>query len=210
MQLSFSNSSHIVTRKLAKLVQKKSSNLAVSADINNSKELLRFIEDVADTIVILKIHVDIISDFTPDLTRKLRKLAEEADFLIFEDRKFSDIGSTVRHQVSDGIYRIADWADIINAHMLPGPGIIKGLQEGCYGKNIGLLLLAQMSSQGNLFNQRYTQTVVQHALNNKKFVMGFIAQEKLIHNEDFVTMTPGISLSNTTDQFDQNYCQLFI
>lgn len=205
MQLSFANSGHVVTRKLAKLIQQKSSNLAVSADITSAGALLKFAENVADTIVILKTHIDIVSDFTPALTKSLRKLADQAGFLIFEDRKFADIGNTVCHQLSDGIYRIAEWADIINAHMLPGPGIIEGLKKGCYGRDMGLLLLAQMSSQGNLFSPEYTQCVVKHALNHKEFVMGFIAQEKLADDKDLVTMTPGVNLGTDTDQLGQKY-----
>ena len=205
MRLFFENSSHPVTRKLAKLIQEKSSNLAVSADMNSAKALLKFAESIADNIVVLKTHIDIVTDFSPTLTKNLRKLADQAGFLIFEDRKFADIGNTVCHQVQYGIYRIAEWADIINAHMLPGPGIIDGLKKGCCERDMGLLLLAQMSTQHHLFSAEYTQNVVNHALNHKDFVMGFIAQEKLTDDKDLITMTPGVSIVHNTDQLGQHY-----
>jgi uridine monophosphate synthetase len=196
---------HPVLKKLYQIMHKKSSNLAVSADVTDPNKLIELVEQVAEHICVLKTHMDIVENFTPQLTTKLRQLADKHNFLIFEDRKFADIGNTVLHQVRDGVYRIAQWADIINAHALPGEGIVAGLREGCKERDIGLLMLAQMSSKGNLFSEEYTKQTVAMAQANQDFVMGFIAQEKLVDDVSLVTMTPGVQMQASGDDLGQNY-----
>ncbi len=198
--------SHPVLKKLYQTMLLKSSNLAVSVDVVVPEKLIVLVEQVAEHICVLKTHMDIVENFTPELTIKLRQLADEHNFLIFEDRKFADIGNTVLHQVRDGVYRITQWADIINAHALPGEGIIAGLREGCKGRDIGLLMLAQMSSKGNLFSEQYIKQTVEMAEANQNFVIGFIAQEKLVDDDvNLVTMTPGVQMQVSGDDLGQNY-----
>lgn len=40
----------------------------------------------------LQTHIDIVSDFDDDLVEQLKALSVKHDFLIWEDRKFADIG----------------------------------------------------------------------------------------------------------------------
>ena len=186
--------------KLLRLMDEKKSNLCLSADVTEASELLHLAETLGPEICLLKTHIDILEDFTPELTHRLREVAEKHHFLLFEDRKFADIGNTVRLQYSRGIYRISDWADITNAHLTPGPGIIEGLKEIGLPKGRALLLLAEMSSSGSL---THPKKAVEWAEEHAEFVIGFIATKRLSPN--FIHMTPGVQLKEGKDHLGQRY-----
>jgi len=192
-------------KKLFELIERKQTNLAVSPDVTTKAEFLSLAEAVADEICIFKSHIDIIKDFDQDLIQQLQALAKKHDFIIFEDRKFADIGNTVVHQYRDGIYQISDWAPIVNAHPLPGPSIVEGLKSVGLEKGHGLLLLAEMSTKGNLISQQYTQSAVQLAKTHQDFVIGFISMHQLTDDPQFIHMMPGIKFGGGGDQLGQNY-----
>lgn len=196
---------HPLAKKLLALLDEKETNLALSADVTRSDELLELADELGSEICVLKTHIDILTDFTPAITEKLVQLAKQHEFLIFEDRKFADIGHTVKQQYEKGIYHIADWADMINAHSLPGQGIITGLAEAGMQKNRGLLLLAQMSSSGNLMDAAYAQKTLRMAEAHPEFVIGFIAQQKLSDYSGWIYLTPGVQLAVGKDHLGQQY-----
>ena len=70
-----------------------------------------------------------------------------------------------------------------------------------------LLLLAEMSSEGNLMTGAYTSQCVIEARKFPEFVMGFIAQRSLneLPEDNFVTMTPGVQIGSTGDGLGQQY-----
>jgi len=191
--------------RLLELMDVKQTNLSVSLDVTSQKELLELADLLGPEVCMVKTHIDVIEDFTPALTHRLQELADKHNFLIFEDRKFADIGNTVKLQYGGGLYRISDWADVTNAHLVVGPGIIEGLKEIGHGKGRGLLLLAQMSSAGNLATGAYTKKGVELAKEHAEFVMGFIARERLTEEPAFVHLTPGVSDQEGTDALGQRY-----
>lgn len=307
-----------LTSYLLQLISIKKSNLCVSADVHTSSALLRVAEDVGDFICILKTHADIIDDFSEHTIKRLNEVSRRKNFLLFEDRKFGDIGSTVQAQYTRGPLAIAAWAHLTNAHIFPGPAIITSLHsaanetlfslnqsvsteistgtprhsfdgsangdeiavtatlepssvttgispaeafgrkgsivtatttisqtfepgppspglyrtlssgEGDAGDKEkalqelgpppharGLLLLAQMSSEGNMMNEAYTLACVEAAQEHHDFVLGFIAQRSLNEGskDAFLTLTPGVNLPpegargawNTTDGMGQQW-----
>ncbi|CAC9891265.1 unnamed protein product [Aureobasidium pullulans] len=283
-----------VASYLLRLIAAKQTNLCVSADVSTTRELLQLAEEVGDSICMLKTHADIINDFGPRTIEGLKEIAAKKHFLVFEDRKFGDIGSTVQKQFTAGPLQIVRWANIINAHIFPGPAIITALSQAAHdavsslntavttsisaspvpsymddsdevdspalshhedsddldrlssdddsnqlstysdptgrkpsvvSRRLGwsrivcfgpprrapllrsLLILAEMSSAGNLMTGSYTEQCVVEARKNPEFVMGFIAQRTLNEQpgDNFITMTPGVQIGATGDGLGQQY-----
>lgn len=81
----------------------------------------------------------------------------------------------------------------------------------------GLLLLAEMSSAGNLATGAYTAQTVAMARRHPDFVMGFVAMRRVDEDEataggvatgegrDYVIMTPGVGLDSKGDGMGQQY-----
>ncbi|KAL3477362.1 Orotidine 5'-phosphate decarboxylase domain-containing protein [Aspergillus californicus] len=212
-----------LTKKLFTIAQEKKTNVTVSADVTTSAELLDLADKLGPYIAVLKTHIDILTDLTPSILSSLSSLATKHNFLIFEDRKFIDIGNTVQKQYHGGTLKISEWAHIINCAILPGEGIVEALEQVTDAADFpskeerGLLILAEMTSKGSLATGGYTERSVEYARRYKGFVMGFVSTRALgevspqpvaqdgDEEEDFVVFTTGVNLVDKGDKLGQQY-----
>ena len=87
---------------------------------------------------------------------------------------------------AQGVYRIVDWADIVTVHAVPGPGVVSGLKAVTKDLVRGGLMLAEMSSKGNLCTPEYQSSAVSIAKEHADFILGFIAMKPV--SEGFLTV----------------------
>ncbi|KHN03483.1 Uridine 5'-monophosphate synthase [Glycine soja] len=131
-----------IGKRLFEIMAEKESNLCLAADVGTAAELLEIAGKVGPEICLLKTHVDIFPDFTPDF----------------------------------------------------GSMLLSGLPRGR-----GLLLLAEMSSAGNLAKGDYTTAALKIAENHSDFVIGFISVNPASWpgapiNPSFIQATPGVQM----------------
>lgn len=127
------SATHPLSAYLFKLMDMKASNLCLSADVGSARELVHIADKLGPSIVVLKTHYDMVAgwDFHPQTGTgaRLAALSRKHGFLIFEDRKFGDIGNTVELQYVGGSARIIEWAHITNVNMVPGKASVTSLAD---------------------------------------------------------------------------------
>ncbi|MCF6367177.1 MAG: orotidine-5'-phosphate decarboxylase [Bacteroidales bacterium] len=201
-----------LTKILKNKIKDKKTNIILSLDVDNQKDFFDYLEKTAEHIVMVKTHVDILKDFDKSFITKLKEYSITHNFLIFEDRKFADIGNTVKKQYRNGIYRIKDWASFITVHAIPGEGIMQGLFENIDNKSS--FLLAKMSSKGNLMNDTYTRNVFNIGEKYAENVSGYIChantKEELRKLKNKIPkgqlmLMPGVKLEKGKDATGQQY-----
>ncbi|RJU99320.1 MAG: orotidine-5'-phosphate decarboxylase [Candidatus Poseidoniales archaeon] len=203
-----------MARTYMEVACRKKSLVCLAADRSTMDGLNQLIDQVGPHIAALKTHVDLVDDWTVESWKAFCAKAAAADLLIFEDRKFADIGGISRKQMA-GVYNIRSWADLVTAHLISGPDIVDGLQAGWHDvdREGGVLLLAQMSSRGNLLEPGYTDKVVEKGKAHAG-VFGFIGNgsrpEELALlrskvGQGKLIWTPGVNLAVGDGEMGQRY-----
>ena len=194
--------SHPVAQQLIDIALRKKTNLICSADVTTKAALLSLTHQVAPFIAALKVHADIITDFDADLIEQLKSLASKHDFILFEDRKFADIGHTAVLQLTEGIHHISSWASMVTAHVTAGEGSIVALKKAA--PNLAIIPIIQMSTKDTLTDNHYCKKAMQVIRKHKDAVIGVVAQSHPAP-DDLLKFTPGINLDIQGDNKGQSY-----
>lgn len=198
-----------LNKKILSVMRKKKSNLCLAIDYTTAEEVLQMAERAGPFVMAVKVHADAITDFSEEFTRKLETLANDMDFIIFEDKKFADTGNTTLLQLK-GYQKIASWADVVTVHAVQGSEsistVFRQLIEDPAYRLSGVLLIAQLSTKGSLTALGgYTETAAEIANQNRDVVSGFIAQTRVSSFSDLLNWTPGVNLDSKTDSAGQQW-----
>lgn len=192
-----------IKEKIRNLIKEKQSNICVSLDLTNKNEIIKILNIIKSHVVMIKLHCDIIDDFDMDFIENINRICKENKILIFEDRKFADIGYIFKKQFQGGNHKISSWVNLITVHSLVGDGTIKEFGK-IKKENQGILLIANMSNKNNNFDEKYKKSTIKLANKNKENVIGFICQNKVC-DDTFLHFIPGVNINAKNDNSDQRY-----
>ena len=210
----WANCAHPLSHQFMSVAFEKKSLVVLAADLPTIEQIVRIVEQVGDYVCALKTHVDVVEDFNLEDWGAVVDAARSKGMLLFEDRKFADIGRVAKAQMG-GLYDIRAWSDLVTSHSLSGPDVVDGIAEAWdeVERVGGVLLLAQMSSYGNLLEGSYTNSTLEMGTASPH-VIGYIGNGSNPSDlEDLRTKvgegkmiwTPGVSLSAQEGALGQRY-----
>uniref|UniRef100_A0AAR5QCB6 Uridine 5'-monophosphate synthase n=1 Tax=Dendroctonus ponderosae TaxID=77166 RepID=A0AAR5QCB6_DENPD len=195
-----------VAKRLFEIMASKQTTLCLAADLTDATEILNLAEKVGPYICALKTHIDIVDDFSINLIDPLKEIANRHNFILFEDRKFADIGNTVQLQYSKGLYKISSWASLVTAHSVFGKGVLDAIQGAPGSEEKGVFLLAEASATGSLITDAYTKSTLKLTAEYPKLIAGVVCQNPLfLDNPALIQLTPGVKIAQTSDHLGQQY-----
>ena len=171
-----------------------------AADVTSMKELFTQLDYYGSKIGILKLHIDTFKDFSLENLLKLQEYKEKYKLLIWEDRKFGDIGNIMIKQIKHSAYCYEDWVDMFSIHGITGFESINAVIDS--NLKFKWILVGQLSSSENLITTEYTERCKEIYKQNVN-IIGMVCQEYL--GPEFIHIVPGISKHVEGDNQGQKY-----
>lgn len=188
-------------QKLLDISHSKKTNIIASIDLTKTKSILDILNEIGDKICAVKLHVDIIDDFNNSFIDELKAISINKKFMIIEDRKFADIGSTQLLQLTKGIYKISDWADFITIHVIAGELSLKAIEDLDAENKPAIIPVIEMSSKGSLTDDHYINKCKEF-IGKYNSVVGAVCQTTNLDG-NLLKFTPGINISSVGDSKGQ-------
>ena len=184
------------------LLKRLNRRIIWAADCASMDEMLEKLDTYGPHIGILKTHMDTFADFNEDKLVRFIALKKKYDLLVWEDRKFADIGMVMDRQINNSVLKYDKWVDVFSLHAITGRESL----ETVFNRNPDFkwIIVGQLSSQDNLIDENYTRSakVIYQSYEN---VIGMVCQEYL--GPEVIHIVPGISNTRKEDKMGQSYSQ---
>ena len=175
-------------------------NIIWAADVPSMKQLFEQLDIYGPKISVLKLHIDTFNDFSQENLLKLVDYKKKYNLILWEDRKFADIGNIMIKQIKNSIYYYLEWVDIFSIHCITGYESLNATMNEF--SKLKWIIIGQLSSSENLIDKDYTNTCkeIYKTIPN---IIGIVCQEYL--GPEYIHIVPGISKHIESDSQGQQY-----
>lgn len=198
---------HRLQVALLDLIITKKSALCLSLDYSTWEKSKALIEKCGEYIVMVKVHVDLFTDFNDNFGKEMKELARRYKFFVMEDSKLADVDSITFRRMMGGFFKIDEWASFVTIHGLTYDSVIdyyKRQYNSSYPLNLSPCIVAQMNAENNLLNEDYTKRCLE-MLENDKIGSPVVICQSLPEFNSRIKATPGVSLEITENVEGRKY-----
>ena len=193
-------------KNLLQIIHKKQTVICLSLDVDTWSEARGILSACAPYICMVKVHCDLFADWSQSCVTELFDMAQEYEFLIMQDSKFSDVPKIVYKQLTNPPFQIARWADYVTIQPLNYLDVyeyLEGQVGNCTDFTIALVCVAEMNTQNSFSkNQEYLAMVHDFVIHNRKQIPAIVSQAlfatcDLGKPTECLRMTPGVCIEQS-------------
>jgi len=187
-------------KALLQTIHKKQTAICLSLDVDTWVEGRTILQTCAPHICMVKVHCDLFADWSQSCVTELFDMAQEYEFLIMQDSKFSDVPKIVYKQLTEPPFRISKWADYVTIQPLNYLDVCEYLQSTGNPTVVSLVCVAEMNTQ-NSFSKKpeYLAIVRDLVCQNRRRIPAIVSQSMFADSDlgvpsACIRMTPGVCI----------------
>ena len=189
-------------KRLLNVIKTKQTSVCLSLDTvtwNKGKSIL---ESCAPYICMVKLHLDLLTDWNNTATQEILDMAKTHNFLIIEDSKLDDVPNIVESQVYGGLHSFGNWVDAVTLNTVNFVSINNALYRSAkkkrfdnVSKELTCIPVGQYNTKASMVTKDYSVDFKNRLLEEKdaRFQTRTIIQQNLYKTDNqFLRMTPGV------------------
>ncbi len=184
-------------QRLLQIIHKKQTVICLSLDVDTWLEASDILRACGPYICMVKLHYDLFAEWSESEQCGLIDLAEEHDFLVMQDSKFSDVPKIVFKQ----LVAPSLWADYVTIQPMNYIDTVDYILPIGPVFPVTMVCVAEMNTQNSFSKDpRYLAIVKDFVIQNRKQIPAIVSQSAFADVDlgppsECLRMTPGVCIA---------------
>ena len=188
--------------RLLNIIKSKQTSVCLSLDTGSWNKGRSILESCAPYICMVKLHLDLLTDWNNTATQEILDMSKTHNFLILEDSKLDDVPNIVESQVYGGLHSFGNWVDAVTVNTVNFVSTNNALyrsakknRSDAVSKDLTCIPVGQYNTKDSMVTKDYSNDFKNRLLEEKdtRFQTRTIIQQNLYKTDNqFLRMTPGV------------------
>lgn len=189
-------------KRLLNIIKTKHTTVCLSLDTGSWNKGKSILESCAPYICMVKLHLDLLTDWNNTATQEIIEMSKNHNFLILEDSKLDDVPKIIENQVYGGLHSFGNWVDAITVNSVNFSSIndilyrsSKKKRLDTVSKELVCIPVGQYNTKDSMITKDYSVNFKNMLLEEResRFQIRTIIQQNLYKTDNqFLRMTPGV------------------